>query len=132
MLNHITIMGRLVRDPELRRTQSGIPVCTFRIAVDRDYVSQNGERETDFFDVTSWRGTATFVSTYFCKGRMIALDGRLETQGWTDREGHNRVNTGIVAENVYFADSKRDDTQGSAPKSTQESVPGKGRGRRAA
>ena len=80
MMNHVTMMGRLVRDPELRRTQSGIPVCTCRIAVERDYASQNGDRETDFFDVVAWRGTADFISKYFYKGRMIALDGRLQTQ----------------------------------------------------
>lgn len=124
MLNHITIMGRLVRNPELRRTQSGIPVCTFRIAVDRDYVSQDGERKTDFIDVTAWRSTGEFVSKYFSKGRMITVDGRLETQDWVDRDGNRRASTGITAESVYFADSRRD--------SAQESAPAKGRNSRAA
>ena len=109
MLNHITIMGRLVRDPELRHTQSGIPVCTFRIANDRDYISQGGERETDFFDVTAWRGVGEFVSKYFTKGRMITVDGQLQTRNWTDRDGNRRVSVEICAESVYFADSKRDD-----------------------
>ena len=111
MLNHLTIMGRLVADPELRNTQSGIPVTSFRIAVERNYANQDNERETDFFDVTAWRGTAEIVCKYFSKGRMIAIDGRLETQAWTDREGNNRVTVGIVAESVYFADSKREKTK---------------------
>ena len=123
MLNHLTIMGRLVADPELRNTQSGIPVASFRIAVERNYANQDNERETDFFDVTAWRGTAEVVCKYFSKGRMIAIDGRLETQAWTDREGNNRVSVGIVAESVYFADSRREEAK---PK-------GKGsRGRKAA
>lgn len=105
MLNNLTIMGRLTRDPELRQTQSGIPVSSCRIAVDRNYMS-DGERKTDFFDVVAWRGTAEFICGYFTKGRMIALDGRLETSAWTDREGKKRVSVEIVAENAYFADSK--------------------------
>lgn len=127
MLNHITIMGRLVADPELYTTQSGIPVTSFRIAVERNYAGQNGERETDFFDVTAWRGTAEIVCEYFAKGRMIAIDGRLETQAWTDRDGNNRVTVGIVAESVYFADSKREDSK---PKGKGGSA--RGRGRKAA
>lgn len=107
MMNHLTMMGRLCADPELRTTQTGIPVCSFRIAVERGYASQNGSRETDFFNVTAWRGTAEFVKKYFAKGRMIALDGRLQTQSWTDQEGSKRVSTEIVAESVYFADSKQ-------------------------
>ena len=109
MLNHITIMGRLVRDPELRHTQSGIPVCTFRIANERDYISQNGKRETDFVDVTAWRGVGEFVSKYFTKGRMAVVEGRLQMREWTDKDGFRRVATEIVADSVYFADSKRDD-----------------------
>ena len=128
MLNHITIMGRLCADPELKHTQSDIPVTSFRIAVERNYTNQDNEREVDFFDVTTWRGTAEIVSKYFSKGRMIAIDGRLETQSWTDRDGHNRVTVGIVAENVYFADSKRNEDAGA------KSGKGKsqGRGRKAA
>lgn len=114
MLNHITIMGRLVRDPELRYTQSGIPVCTFRIATERDYTTQGGDRETDFFDITAWRGTAEFIGRYFTKGRMITVDGRLQTRNWTDRDGNKRVSVEILADSVYFADSKRDN----APSST--------------
>ena len=111
MLNHVTMMGRLTADPELRHTQSGIPVTSFRIAVDRNYADQEGEVKTDFYDVTAWRGTAEVISKYFSKGRMIAIDGRLETQRWTDRDGNNRVTVGIVAENIYFADSKRDNDE---------------------
>lgn len=110
MLNKVTIMGRLCADPELRETQSGIPVCSCRIAVDRDYLS-NGERETDFFDVVAWRGTAEFICGYFTKGRMIALDGRLQTRNWTDRDGNKRVSVEIVAESAFFADSKREDSK---------------------
>ena len=105
MLNTVHLMGRLVADPELRRTQSGIPVCSFRLAVDRDYLS-SGTRETDFFDVVSWRSTAEFVSRYFAKGRMAVVDGRLQTRSWTDRDGKNRVSVETVAENIYFGDSK--------------------------
>ena len=105
MLNNITIMGRLCADPELRQTQSGIPVCSCRIAVQRNYLA-DGKRETDFFDVVAWRGTAEFIHGYFAKGRMIALDGRLETRAWTDREGKKRVSVEIVADNAYFAGSK--------------------------
>lgn len=107
MLNKVTIMGRLCADPELRQTQSGIPVCSCRIAVDRDYLS-NGERETDFFDVVAWRGTAEFICKYFAKGAPIALDGRLQSRRWTDREGGSRVSIEIVAEHVYFAGYKKD------------------------
>lgn len=107
MMNKVTIMGRLCADPELRHTQSGIPVCSCRLAVDRDYLT-NGERETDFFDVVSWRGAAEFISGYFSKGRMIAVEGRLQTRAWTDRSGNNRVFVEIVAERAYFADSKRE------------------------
>lgn len=110
MLNKVTIMGRLCSAPELRHTQSGIPVCSCRLAVDRDYLS-NGERETDFFDVVAWRGTAEFLCRYFGKGQMVALDGRLQTRTWTDRDGNNRVSVEIVAESVYFADSKKESTE---------------------
>lgn len=105
MLNKVNLMGRLVDDPELRRTQSGIPVCSFRIAVDRDFLN-SGTRETDFIDVVAWRSTAEFVSRYFIKGRMAVVDGRLQTRTWTDREGKNRVSVEVVAESVYFGDSR--------------------------
>ena len=108
MLNKVIIMGRLVKDPELRRTQSGVAVTTFRIAVDRDFKSQDGSKQADFFDVVAWRSTAEFVSKYFTKGRMAVVEGRLQTRDWTDREGGKRVATEIVADNIYFGDSKRD------------------------
>lgn len=106
MLIKVTIMGRLCALPELRRTQSEIAVCNARIAVERDYPDQSGERTTDFFDAVAWRGTAEFLCKYFEKGRKVLLDGRLQTRSWTDQEGHKRVTVEIVAESVYFADSK--------------------------
>ena len=112
MLNKVCIMGRLVRDPEFRRTQSGIAVTTMRIAVDRDFKSQDGTKQADFFDVVAWRGTAEFVSRYFSKGRMMVVEGRLQTRDWTDREGNKRINTEIVADNIYFGDSRRDGPNG--------------------
>ena len=117
MLNKIILMGRLVKDPELRRTQSGTAVTSFRIAVDRDFKSQDGSKQADFFDVVAWRGTAELVSKYFTKGRMSIVEGRLQTRDWTDREGGKRVATEIVADNIYFGDSKRDGAgdYGSAP-----------------
>ncbi len=107
MLNHITIMGRLCADPELRRTGSGIAVASFTIACDRDFGS-NGEKETDFIDIVAWRNTAEFVSKYFAKGRMAVVSGRLQIRGWTDKDGNKRKNAEIVADNVYFGDSKND------------------------
>ena len=108
MLNKVSIMGHLVRDPELRRTQSGIAVTTMTIAVDRDFKSQDGTKQTDFFDVVAWRNTAEFASRYFFKGRVMIVDGRLQTKKWTDREGNKRTSVEIVADNIYFGDSKRD------------------------
>ncbi len=109
MLNHITIMGRLVRDPELRRTGSGVAVASFRVAVDRDFVSkEGGERKADFIDCVAWRQTGEFISKYFTKGRMIVVDGRLEMRDWTDKDGNKRTSAEIVVANAYFGDSKRD------------------------
>lgn len=108
MLNKIFIMGRLTRDPELRRTQNGTAVTSFSLAVERDYKSTSGEKETDFIDVVAWRGTAEFVSKYFTKGRMAIVEGRLQIRDWTDREGGKRRSAEVVADNVYFGDSKRD------------------------
>jgi len=108
MLNRIVIMGRLARDPELRRTQSGIAVTSFRIACDRDFKSQNGEKGTDWVDVVAWRQTAEFVSKYFAKGRMAIVEGRLQSRDWTDKDGNKRTTLEVVADNVYFGDSKRD------------------------
>lgn len=116
MLNHITIMGRLTRDPELRRTGSGVAVVSFTIACDRDF-SKDGQKETDFVDVTAWRNTAEFVSKYFSKGRMAVISGRLQIRSYTDKDGNKRKTAEVVAENVYFGDSKNSnnsvDNQGS-------------------
>lgn len=109
MLNHITIMGRLTRDPELRRTGSGIAVASFTLAVDRDYAPKDGaERETDFIDCVAWRQTGEFVSKYFTKGRMAVVSGRLQIRSWADKEGNKRRSAEVIADNVYFGDSKRD------------------------
>ncbi len=109
MLNHITIMGRLTRDPELRRTQSGTAVCTFTVAVDRDFQSRESQEKTaDFIDCVAWRSTAEFVCKYFTKGRMIVVDGSLQSRKWTDKNGQNRVSWEVQANNLYFGDSKRD------------------------
>ena len=108
MLNHITIMGRLTRDPELRRTGSGIAVASFTVAVDRDFGSRDGgERETDFIDCVAWRQTGEFVSKYFTKGSMIVVSGRLQIRNWNDKEGNKRRTAEVVADNVYFGESKR-------------------------
>ncbi len=109
MLNHIVLMGRLTRDPELRRTGSGIAVASFSLAVDRDFGSrETGEKETDFIDIVAWRNTAEFVSKYFTKGRMAVVSGRLQIRNWTDKEGNKRRSAEVVADNIYFGDSKRD------------------------
>ena len=109
MLNHITIMGRLTRDPELRRTGTGIAVASFTVAVDRDFGGRDGgEKETDFIDCVAWRQTGEFVSKYFTKGRMIVVSGRLQIRSWTDKDGNKRRTAEVVADNVYFGDSKRD------------------------
>ncbi len=115
MLNHIVIMGRLVRDPELRRTGTGIAVASFRVAVDRDFAPKDGgERKADFIDCVAWRQTGEFISKYFTKGRMIVVDGRLEMRDWTDKDGNKRTSAEIVVANAYFGDSKRDSEGGNA------------------
>lgn len=109
MLNHIVIMGRLTRDPELRRTGSGVAVASFTLAVDRDFSGKDGgEKETDFIDCVAWRQTGEFVSKYFTKGRMAVVSGRLQIRPWTDKDGNKRRTAEIVADNVYFGDSKKD------------------------
>ena len=115
MLNHITIMGRLTRDPELRRTGSGVAVASFTVAVDRDFGGRDGgEKETDFIDCVAWRQTGEFVSKYFTKGRMIVVSGRLQIRNWTDKEGNKRRSAEVVADNCYFGDSKRENEGGSS------------------
>ena len=128
MLNKIFLMGRLTRDPELRRTQSGTAVTSFSLAVDRDFKSQNGEKETDFIDVVAWRNTAEFVSKYFTKGRMAIVEGRLQLRDYTDRDGNKRRAAEVIAENVYFGDSKRDsaDNGGYAPAPAYGAPAGRG------
>ena len=114
MLNHITVMGRLTRDPELRRTGSGVAVANFTVAVDRDIANkQTGEKETDFIDCVAWRNTAEFVEKYFGKGRMAVVSGRLQIRSYTDKDGNNRRAAEIVADNVYFGDSKQTATDNS-------------------
>ena len=109
MLNHITIMGRLTRDPELRRTGTGVAVTNFTLAVDRDFADkQTGEKGTDFIDCVAWKHTAEFVSKYFTKGRLAAVSGRLQLRDWTDNDGNKRKAAEIVADGVYFADSNKD------------------------
>jgi single-strand DNA-binding protein len=108
MLNHITIMGRLTNDPELRRTGSGVAVTSFTLAVDRDFKGSNGEKETDFIDCVAWKNTAEFVEKFFAKGRMAVVSGRLQIRTWKDKDGNNRRTAEVVADNVYFGDSKKD------------------------
>jgi single-strand DNA-binding protein len=109
MLNRIILMGRLTRDPELRRTQTGTPVASFSLAVDRDFKDKStGEKATDFIDVVAWRQTAEFVSRFFTKGRMAVVEGRLQIRDWTDKDGGKRRSAEVIADNVYFGDSKRD------------------------
>jgi single-strand DNA-binding protein len=127
MLNHIVIMGRLTRDPELRYTQSQLPVASFTVAVDRDFSGRDGgEKQTDFIDCVAWRSTAEFVSKYFTKGSMTVVSGRLQIRDWTDRDGGKRRSAEIVADNVYFGESKRRDDGGQpsgAPQGYQQNAP---------
>ena len=111
MLNHITIMGRLTRDPELRRTGSGKPVASFTVAVDRDF-SQGDQKETDFIDCVAWNKTGEFVDKYFSKGSMIVVAGRLQIRSWNDKDGNKRRSAEVVADNVYFGESKSQESRG--------------------
>lgn len=120
MLNNVNIMGRICKDIELRRTNSGVAVASFTIACDRDFPNKNsGEKETDFVDVVCWKNTAEFVSKYFGKGRMAVVSGRLQIRNWTDKEGNKRRTAEVIAESVYFADSKRDADNGQSPTHSQ-------------
>lgn len=113
MLNHITIMGRMTRDPELRHTQSDIPVASFTLAVDRDFKEKGSdERATDFIDCVAWRHSGEFAAKYFTKGSMAVVSGRLQIRDWTDREGNKRRSAEVVVDNIYFGDSKRKDEGG--------------------
>lgn len=116
MLNHVTIMGRLTRDPELRHTQSGTAVTSFTLAVDRDFKDKNsGESATDWIVCTAWKGTAEFVTRYLQKGRMAVVDGRLQTRSYQDKDGNKRTAVEVVAEHVYFGDSRKKESEGNAP-----------------
>lgn len=115
MLNSVVIMGRLTRDPELRRTQSGTAVTSFSLAVDRDFKPQIGEKETDFIDVVVWGKTAEFAANYFTKGRMAIVEGRLQVRGWQDKDGNKRKTTEVVADRMYFGDSKQEGKKQPAP-----------------
>ena len=111
MLNRIILMGRLTRDPELRQTQSGASVANFSLAVDRDFKDkQTGEKTTDFIDIVAWRSSAEFVSRFFTKGRMAVVEGRLQIRDWKDKDGNNRRSAEVVADHVYFGDSKRSES----------------------
>lgn len=124
MLNRITIMGRLTRDPELRRTQGGLAVASFTLAVDRDFGNkETGEKDVDFIDCVAWRQTGEFVSKYFSKGRMAVVSGRLQIRPWTDKDGNNRRSAEVVVDNVYFGDSKKDGTGGNQTATSGYSAP---------
>lgn len=114
MLNHITIMGRLTKNPELRRTGTGTAVTSFTLAVDRDF-KNNGETETDFIECVAWRQTGEFVNQYFAKGRMAVVSGRLQIHSWTDKDGNKRKTAEVVADQVYFGDSKKDEASNGEP-----------------
>lgn len=112
MLNKIILMGRLTHDPELRRTQNGTAVTGFSLAVERDFKDEDGKRATDFIDIVAWRAAAEFVAKYFTKGRMAVVEGRLQIRDWKDKDGNNRRSAEVVADNIYFGDSKRDSQSG--------------------
>ena len=129
MLNKIFIMGRLTRDPELRRTQNGTAVAGFALAVDRDYKNADGTKETDFIEVVAWRSSAEFVSKYFAKGRMAVVEARLQIRDWQDKDGNKRRNAEVVADNVYFGDSKKEGDSSGGYKAAGKAVdvePGEG------
>jgi len=120
-MNHVAIMGRLTRDPERRETQSGVPVTSFSLAVDRGYISKDGgERQTDFIDVVAWRGTADFVAKYFVKGQMAAVTGRLQISDWTDKDNNKRKKAEVIADHVYFTESKKSRESSTGPADPKE------------
>ena len=112
MLNKVILMGRLTNDPELRHTQSNIPVASFTLAVDRGYKKDSDAVNTDFINIVAWRGTAEFVSKWFTKGQLVAVSGRLQARSYKDKDGNNRTATEVVADEVFFAESKRNTTEG--------------------
>ena len=115
MLNHIVLMGRLTRDPELKTTNNGTAVSNFSLAVERDYKGENGEKVTDFIDIVAWKGSAEFVSKYFTKGRMAIVEGCLQIRSWTDKDGNARKSAEVVATRIYFGDSKNSSGETAAP-----------------
>lgn len=122
MLNTITIMGRLTRDPELRRTSSGVAVASFALACERDFAAQGETRETDFIDIVAWRYTAEFVEKYFSKGQMAVVTGRLQIRNWEDKEGNKRRSAEILADHVYFGEGKKDRTETYEPQEFTETT----------
>ena len=121
-LNNVNLMGRMTRDPEIRHTNSGTPVASFTLAVERDFKNSNGEKETDFIDCTAWRNTADFVGRYFGKGRMAVVSGRMQIRKWTDKDGNKRIAPEVVAEHIYFGDSKKDDANEYAPQTATKAA----------
>jgi len=123
-MNQIVIMGRLTRDPELRHTPNGVAVASFSVAVDRGYTPKDGgEKQTDFIDVVAWRNTAEFVSKYFVKGQMAAVSGRLQIRDWTDKDGNKRRSAEVVADNIYFTESKKSREASFGPVDTKDDYP---------
>ena len=122
MLNSVIIMGRLTRDPEMRRTQNGTAVASLTLACDRDFKPKNGEKETDFIDVVVWGKTAEFAANYFTKGRMVIVEGRLQVRGWQDKDGNKRKSTEVVADRMYFGDSKQEGKKQTAPSDDFEEI----------
>ena len=122
MLNSVIIMGRLTRDPEMRHTQNGTAVASLTLACDRDFKPKNGENETDFIDVVVWGKTAEFAANYFTKGRMVIVEGRLQVRGWQDKDGNKRKSTEVVADRMYFGDSKQEGKKQTAPSDDFEEI----------
>ena len=122
MLNSVIIMGRLTRDPEMRHTQNGTAVASLTLACDRDFKPKSGEKETDFIDVVVWGKTAEFAANYFTKGRMVIVEGRLQVRGWQDKDGNKRKSTEVVADRMYFGDSKQDGKKQTAPSDDFEEI----------
>ena len=122
MLNKVIIMGRLTRDPEIRHTQNGTAVASLTLACDRDFKPKSGEKETDFIDVVVWGKTAEFAANYFTKGRMVIVEGRLQVRGWQDKDGNKRKSTEVVADRMYFGDSKQDGKKQTAPSDDFEEI----------
>ena len=111
MLNHLTIMGRMTRDPELRYTNAGTAIASFALAVDRDFKGQDGQKETDFIECVAWRSTGEFAAKHFFKGKMAVVDGRLQIREWTDKQGNKRKSAEVVVDHIYFGDSRREQEQ---------------------